>query len=248
MKHHPKLVVGTEGKNHKGFKYIIEAVNSATDVVVRFLEPQEAYVKTQAACIRSGLFNTPMERTVAGVGYFGQGKYNCKTHPKIFERWYSIFRRIYLEPHKAGNKSYAGASVCEEWQNFQNFAAWMEDQGIEDYSWHLDKDLLVKGNKIYSPETCVFLPMEVNVFFTRRKSLRGDAPIGCSKRKDRYLVQWTRGSVAQYEGSFATPEEAFACYKAAKESYAHELANKWRNKIDPRAYEALMNYTVEITD
>ena len=36
--------------------------------------------------------------------------------------------------------------------------------------------------------------------------------------------------------------------KIARESYVKEVANKWKDQIDPRVYEALMNYQVEITD
>jgi hypothetical protein len=161
-----------------------------------------------------------------------------------------MFRRTLLDAHKPRNSSYTDVQICEEWHNFQNFAEWMSSQVILDSSWHLDKDLLVKGSKIYSPETCVFLPPEVNMFFTKRKSKRGDYPIGVSYREttSRFLAGMTWEGKNVYLGSFSSPEEAFCAYKARKEQCAKELAEKWHDKIDARAYEALLNYTVEITD
>ena len=49
-------------------------------------------------------------------------------------------------------------------------------------------------------------------------------------------------------GSFNTEIEAFNAYKKAKEAFVKEQANKWKDKIDERAYNALMNYTVDIND
>ena len=51
-----------------------------------------------------------------------------------------------------------------------------------------------------------------------------------------------------FRSLFKTEIEAFNAYKQAKEAFIKEQANKWKSEIDPRAYEALMNYTVEITD
>lgn len=248
-KKHGKFSVGDRGTTTKGFSYTITEVVHATDIKIRFDPPTECTVKTSAHCLRSGVVGNPMEPTIAGIGCIGQGKYHSGSHKKLFEKWYSIFRRIYLEAYKPSNRSYHNATICDEWHNFQNFAEWMDAQGA-DPSWHLDKDLLVKGNTVYSPSTCIFLPAEINMFFTKRKMLRGPNPIGVSmcKKSCKYYCQWTKGGVAQYVGSYATLEAAFEAYKKVKEAYAKELAAKWQSQIDLRAYEALMNYTVEITD
>ena len=115
--------------------------------------------------------------------------------------------------------------------------------------WCLDKDILVKGNKVYSPETCCFVPNEINILFTKGNSCRGALPIGVRKRKNgKYLTQITKNSKNIHIGIFNTPEEAFQAYKVAKEDYIKKMADKWRDKISNRAYQALYNYQVEITD
>ena len=49
-------------------------------------------------------------------------------------------------------------------------------------------------------------------------------------------------------GYYITAEEAFYAYKQAKEAHIKEVANKWKDQIDIRVYEALMKYEVEIMD
>ena len=137
-------------------------------------------------------------------------------------------------------------TVDERWHNFQNFAEWYYDNYIEGY--HLDKDILFKGNKIYSPETCCFVPQEINKLFTKRQSKRGDYPIGVISNKKRFISIFTKEKKIFYLGSFATPEEAFIAYKTEKENRIKEIANKWKGLISDKVYQALINYQVEITD
>ena len=115
----------------------------------------------------------------------------------------------------------------------------------------MDKDLLVKGNKVYSEDSCVFLPSEINSLLTKRTASRGEYLIGvswCNKRKAfEARVRKNKGK-REHLGYFNTELEAYNAYKNAKESFIKEQAEKWKGKIDERAYNALMNYQVEITD
>ena len=117
--------------------------------------------------------------------------------------------------------------------------------------WHLDKDLLIKGNKVYNEDSCIFLPQEVNTLLTKSTASRGEHLIGVYWNKTnkafRAMVSKNKGK-QEHLGYFDTELEAFNAYKQAKESFIKEQANKWKSEIDPRAYKALMNYTVEITD
>ena len=105
------------------------------------------------------------------------------------------------------------------------------------------------SNKHYSPETCVLVPQDVNMFLTKRKSCRTTL-IGVTyrARTGRYLSQFTRGAKSVFIGSFPTEIEAHLAYKAAKEAYAKVLAEKYKELLDDRAYNALVNYSVELTD
>lgn len=182
----------------------------------------------------------------AGIKNIGKYSFNCRAYIV----WNSMLRRAYSEVFLKKRKSYVGCRVCDEWLYYQNFAEWYYSHPDFVFEYELDKDLLFKGNKLYSPETCVFIPTCINSFLSLTNSLRGDNPVGVCfhKRVRKYQAQITRGNGREFLGYFSTPEAAFFAYKSAKELYAKELAEKWKDKIDPRAYVALMNYEVEITD
>jgi hypothetical protein len=113
----------------------------------------------------------------------------------------------------------------------------------------LDKDILVKWNKHYSEDTCVFVPREINNLFIRRKNDRGNLPIGVSLYKGtRFHVQVSRDNGPRHIGYFDNVEDAFAAYKRVKEEYIKYKAEKWKDKIDPRVYAALIAYEVAIDD
>jgi hypothetical protein len=149
--------------------------------------------------------------------------------------------------------SYEGVEMSENFKFYSYFKEWCNKQiGFGNEGWHLDKDILVKGNKIYSEETCCFVPAEINTLILRADRIRGKYPIGVyhdtSKVHKRFSARVSKGGKYKRFGSYLTPEEAFYVYKKEKESHIQEIANKWKEQIDPRVYEALMNWTIEITD
>lgn len=186
-------------------------------------------------------------KTVYGVGYIGEGKYKITINTqrtKVSNAWKNMIQRCYKgsETHP----SYKDVLVCEEWHNFQNFAKWFEENHIDE--WHLEKDILKKGNKIYSPENCCFVPPEINYLFIKCTRKRGEYPIGISLVHDRFQVTLRKNKKTINLGRFDTTEEAFYVYKVAKEDYIKEMAEIWKPLIETRVYEALYNYQVEITD
>ena len=163
--------------------------------------------------------------------------------------WKYMITRCYSK--RAVYSSYKGCSVCEEWLYFSNFKKWFDENYIEGY--HLDKDILVKGNKVYSPQTCCFVPPQINTLITKHDATRGVLPIGVTtttnmNAKYRATLRKFGGYVSL--GCFDTPEEAFAAYKTAKEEHIKEVATKHFNegKIRENVYKALMQYSVDIND
>lgn len=147
--------------------------------------------------------------------------------------------------------SYNNCKISEDFKQFSNFKSWCQTQiGFDNQKWHLDKDIIVKGNKVYSPETCCFVPREINNLFTLRGKLRGNTPIGVCKswKSGMYLSRLMKYGKLIHLGWFSTPEEAFEVYKETKESYVKEVAEKWKDQIDPRVYQALLAWTVNIDD
>lgn len=196
--------------------------------------------------VRGGIKN-PLHKSVYGVGYVGIGKYKTEINKKEYITWSSVMCRCYSSKYHEKRPTYKNITVCEEWYNFQNFAKWFEENYKEGFV--LDKDILVKGNNTYSSETCCFIPSEINSVFTKSNKARGEYPIGVHKKGNKFIAQISKTKkVRQRLGSYDTPEQAFQAYKTAKEAYIKEIADKWKRFIDPRVYQAMYNYRVEITD
>lgn len=111
------------------------------------------------------------------------GKHKCREvwRCPFYIRWINLIRRCYT-PDKSRNPTYEGCYVCPEWLYFSNFKAWVETQDHEGKA--LDKDILFPGNKLYSPETCVFITKELNNFTNDHGNARGKYPIGTSFDSD----------------------------------------------------------------
>jgi len=109
--------------------------------------------------------DSKLNKTIFNIGYIGEGKYKKSINgikTKSYITWVGMIQRCYSDVHQLKHNTYIGCTVCEECKNFQNFALWYKENypsfEIENSRWELDKDLLVKENKIYSPNTCVFIP------------------------------------------------------------------------------------------
>ena len=193
--------------------------------------------------------------TVCGMGIVGY-KYGVTNgdgiHCAEYVYWKSMLNRCNSKLYKSRRPTYEVCTISENFKHYEYFYEWCNKQiGFSVDDFQLDKDLLVKGNKIYSEETCLFLPKEVNTLLTRREALRGEYLIGVywSNTNKAFVARVAKNKGKQeYLGSFKTELEAFNAYKKAKESFVKEQAEKWKGKIDDRAYNALMNYQVEITD
>lgn len=240
--------------NRNGVCEVLEYIR-AEEVVVRFVDT--GFVTTTEACqLRRGTVKDLTLSRVHGVGYIGDGPYSgylsVGKATWAYLKWSGMLERCYEPSTEECARIYKGVTVWEPWHNFQNFAEWATKQvGYGNHLWAMEKDLLVKGNRFYGPDVCCFLPVEINNQMLKSQKARGDYPIGVflNKPNGKFIAHCKQeGTNSTHVGIYDTVEEAFNAYKKAKESRLKLLANKWREQIDPRAYEALMNYQVEITD
>ena len=156
-----------------------------------------------------------------------------------YRDWKHMLERCYSPKYQNRQSTYKGCSVCEEWLTFSNFRAWMEKQDWKGKQ--LDKDLLVEGNKIYSPETCVFISGMLNLFFTSRGASRGEWLIGVcwNKVKSKFQSSCSNPFTNKREhlGLFDTELEAHLAWKEKKNELAQRYASK---QTDERVIEALL--------
>lgn len=203
-----------------------------------------------------------MIKLVSGVGIYEKGRHEAwvdNKNTKEYETWNGIHKRCEVGGRfQKTRPSYIGCSVHRDFIKFQDFAEWCQTQiGFDNDGWALDKDILVSGNKVYGPDTCVFVPVELNNLLTHKQSTKGDLPTGVSIRPVRipkyktdydqtpvYRAQIKAGGTVIFLGYFDTPEAAEAVYKVAKTKEIRRRAELVKDQIDPRAYNALMNYVV----
>lgn len=248
-----KDCVGKVCKSKSSGDFKIVKYNDAYNVDVQFLKTGFK-TSVQLINIKSGSIKDSYLPSVCGVGILG-AKYPSKVNDvktKEYELWYSMLKRCYSDALKKKQPTYEGCECSENFKSYEYFYEWCHEQiGFGDDGWQLDKDLLTKGNKVYSESTCVFIPREINQILVKCTASRGEHLIGVSWSKTnkafKAMVSRSKGK-SEYLGLFNTEIEAFNAYKKAKESFVKEQANKFKSQIDPRAYEALMNYEVEITD
>ena len=248
-----KDCVGKVYKSKSSGDFKILKYNDSRNVVIQFLKTGFETV-ARLDHIKSGEIKDPYSPSVCSVGISGT-KYPSKVNgvtTKEYDLWNGMLVRCYSDNFKKKNPTYEGCEASENFKSYEYFYEWCQKQiGFNNEGWHLDKDLLIKGNKVYSETTCVFLPQEINKILTKRTTSRGEYLIGIywSKTHKAFKAQVGKNKGGrEYLGLFNTELEAYNAYKIAKESFVKEQANNWKSQIDPRAHEALMKYTVNITD
>ena len=240
--------------NKQGLNYKIVHYNTYYDIIVMF---DSGYIKSATMKeVKRNAIKDKLSPSVYGVGIVGI-RYNTKVdgkHAIEYGTWKNMLRRCYSEKCRQKFQSYDDCTVSENFKKYSYFYEWANKQfGFNSVDgtgniFQLDKDLLVKGNKIYSENTCVFLPLEINIALAMKNIESKKFHVGVRKNRNKYEAICCINSKSAYLGTFNTEIEAFNAYKQAKENYLKQLAEKWKDQIDERAYEALMNYTVEITD
>lgn len=223
---------------------------SARKVTVKNNDENGHVSTVQATQLRLGRIKNPYRKSVFGVGYFGSGKYKSRKLGKQTAEyicWKSMLQRCYDKKLHALRPSYASCSVCPEWHNFQVFAEWFCAQALCD-NYTLDKDLIVRGNKIYSPDTVSIIPERINCLLLSCSSSRGSLPIGVTKSSHGYQASLNAGGKNTYIGHYSSHEDAFKAYKKEKEKLIKETADLYRDVLDDRVYLSLMSYDVGIDD
>lgn len=249
MKSNKSKYLGRTFVTTEGYKIeIIEYYNNL-DVTVKFLETGNQ-VKSRMDHIISGKIKNLNHKSVYGIGFIGVGNYVTSFNGKMIE-CYSVWSRMLKRCYYKADiyPTYENVVVCEEWHNFQIFSEWFKNNYINNFE--LDKDILIKGNKIYSPETCCFVPHDINTLLVKSDKIRGKYPIGVyyNSKNNCFISQIKIGNKEKkHLGCFNNINDAFIAYKNEKEMRIKLMAEKYSQVLDSKTYNALINYKVEITD
>lgn len=253
--------IGEKRINNFGSEMVIVEYRGALDIDVYFPEYNWTAKSVQYDNFKNGNIKCPYERRYYGIGYIGEGKYKvCKNGKmtKCYNAWHSMLQRCHDEKYHKKQPTYIDCEVSKEWLNYQNFAEWYYNNyyEIEGEKMALDKDILVKGNKIYSSDTCIFVPNNINVLFTKSDKARGKYPIGVTYHKQARkfmalcnVYDFEENKIKRKNlGLYDSSQQAFEVYKEFKERYIKKVANYYKDKIPSKLYDSLYNYEVEIND
>ena len=205
-------------------------------------------IDTEEVILNMTNTNATNEPTVYGVGYWGMP--DVDVHDKTYIRWYNMLGRCYSEKYQERQSRYIDCSVAEEWHNFSNYKKWIEENyyTVDDEPMEVDKDILHKGNRVYSPDNCIFAPKCINSLFVTAKASRGEFPIGIDKVKKGFRVRLNHDGKQTIIGYYDNIVDAFDKYKEEKEKLIQEMAEKYKDKIPQKLYNAMMNWVVEYDD
>lgn len=223
-------------------------------VMIKWLDEHGYECVVKSTHLDKGKVSNPYAQSVYGLGYVGVGDYTPTVdgkHTPEYAIWKGVFQRCRDEKYKTSYPTYANCAMSHEWWCFQDFAHWASNQigwGLE--GWHLDKGLLVKGNKEYGPDFCIMLPERLNQIITNRARFRGEYPIGVHKdpSRNQFTSQCVELDGKKNLKRFWTVEEAFIYYKSNKERVIKEAAEMYKDQLDIRAYKALLAWEICVDD
>lgn len=247
--------VGEIKYNNFGSKMVITNYKRWNDVTIYFPEYDWYFENGRYQHFQTGNIKCPYERRLFNKGYIGEGEFDYNSDG--IKYWIHMIKRVYDKHEHEKHPTYIGTKLYEPWHCFQDFGYWHKENyyTIPNETMELDKDILYKGNKLYSPSSCIYVPHRINSLFTKSNAKRGNYPIGVTyhKRDDIYeaklsFLNENNKKDRIYLGRYNTPEEAFQSYKVAKEKYIKQVADEYKPYIPKELYDAMYRYEVEIDD
>lgn len=246
---------GETNYSYYGQLMTIVKYRNATDLDVMFEDGTVVEHKHYRNFVERRIRN-PNRPSVYNIGYMGIGEYNTINNRRAYEAWEKMFQRCYSDK-KYTNSRYMSYQKCEvdpAFYNFQLFCQWFNSNIWNDSCTVLDKDILVKHNKIYSPDNCVLVDDRINCLFTFRNRERGNCPLGVryNNKTDKYIAQCNSFEGKRtFLGAFSTSKDAFQCYKQYKEHVIKSVADDYKlrySNFPDRLYEAMYKYSIDYDD
>lgn len=259
--------IGAENINNQGCPMIITEYINAHNITVKFLGEYECFIKTTWNYFKNGGIDNPLYPSNCGVGYIGytSTKDNNGKKKDSYNKWSDMIQRCYNKKVLEKRPTYIGCEVCERWKCYEYFEQDYEElikRSKFNYSTKLclDKDILNKGNKVYSLDNCVLVCDEINKIFKSVGNKTLDLPRGVtidsrgkymicmnySKQSKMNLIRKNLGLPTQYESII----DCFNAFKKIKELYIKEVAEEYKNLglLEDRLYEAMIKWEVEMGD
>lgn len=217
------------------------------DIDVLFIETGYISYGQQYSNFKCGKLKDPYLKIIKGVACVGETS-TIDENGKVLksrEVWGDMIKRCYDEKQLKKRPSYIGVTVCDEWLCYANFKEWYDKNiyEIKDERIHLDKDILIKGNKVYSPETCIFVPQRINNLF--REFNNNEFPTLEERSNGTFAIRVRMNGKSKRISGFETKEKAEECYFKEKRQIIKEIAEEYKDKIPNKLYNRLIEISNE---
>jgi len=234
-------------KTNGGYCTVVRYI-SAIKILVEFNDDHKHQKYVTARWLRLGSIKNPFYPNIFGIGFMGVGSYKVTDEgrtTKSYEVWHNMLMRCYDPNIHKKHPTYSECTVCKEWYNYQVFAEWYNNHKYCRKDYEIDKDLLIQGNKIYSPETCLMIPSEINTLLIDSGASRGKYPIGVNYhiRDKVYQARVSINGKSKYLGYYDCPDKAHEVYLSHRNEYIIEKAKEYRDRIDTKAFDALIRWS-----
>lgn len=245
-----KQHIGMTNKNSFGTEMKIIDYIDCHNILIEFQDEYKYRKYADMGNFRKGHVISPYDKTILGIAFIGDGEYSKENDEKCYICWRNMLSRCYDNEYKKKYPTYNDAKIYEDWLNFQVFSKWYYDNiyYIPNERMELDKDILYKNNKVYSPNTCIFVPRRINSLLINSKGIRGDLPVGVDFHEGKFRARCNTLNGSVFIGNYNNAESAFAAYKKYKESYIKHVADEYKDLIPDKLYCALYNFVIEEED
>lgn len=241
-----KIKVGEVYPSNRGGDFTVVEVYSSQKIKIKFNDKYGQEKITSPEKIFIGGISNSYAKTCFGVGFIGEGIFNSSIkneHIGIYRIWSGMMSRGYSENWKGLKPTYADVVVCEEWHNLQVFGEWILNHPFYGLGYHLDKDLLFKGNRLYSPNTCTLIPDEINIIFKSYnvKNRKVDLPrcVDYEESSGMFRVNGSLDGKAVYVGRYKTVCEAERAALDFEQRRWKHLVNKWEGKVEDKVIDKI---------
>lgn len=246
-------IIGEIRINNQGDIGKIVDYNGTNEIVIEFQDEKKFRKIITYSNWKKGTFKNPYRKNIFGIGCVGNSPTKINNAKiKSYMVWYAMMQRCYDTKSMYDKPTYEKCLVSKEWHCYEDFIPWFNENyyEIQDEEMCLDKDILIRNNHIYSPDTCIFVPQAINKLFTKRQLHRGKYPIGVSynRRSNSFAAACSKSGKYETIGYYNNPYDAFLAYKHEKELIIKIVAEEYKSLIPQRLYDALIRYEVYIND
>lgn len=242
--------VGRINKNSFGTEMKIVNYIDKNKVLIEFQDEYKYQKYVDMISFRRGAVYNPYDKTVLGVACIGVGEYSKEKDEDCYVCWRNILVRCFDTKYKEKYPTYIDAHIVSEWLNFQTFAKWYYNNiyYVQNERMEIDKDIMFKGNKVYAPDKCIFVPRRINSLLINNRGIRGEYPLGVDMHYGKFRARCNTLNGSVFIGNFNNPDMAFNAYKKFKENYIKQVADEYKDKIPEKLYKALYNFKIEVDD